>query len=70
MKRILALFFAVGLLFTCLLSGCAKEEELTHVTVSEVTHSVFYAPQYAAIKLGYFEEEGLEVEPHQRPGGG
>lgn len=62
MKRILALFFVVGLLFTCLLSGCAKEEELTHVTVSEVTHSVFYAPQYAAIKLGYFEEEGLEVE--------
>ena len=35
---------------------------MTHITVSEVTHSVFYAPQYAAIKLGYFEEEGLDVE--------
>ena len=32
------------------------------LTVSEVTHSVFYAPQYAAIALGFFEEEGLEID--------
>ncbi len=37
-------------------------EELTKLTVSEVTHSVFYAPQYVAMNLGFFEEEGLEVE--------
>lgn len=24
-------------------------------------HSIFYAPQYAAIELGYFDEEGLDV---------
>ena len=43
--------------------GCAeKEEGLKKVKVGEVTHSVFYAPQYAAIALGYFEEEGLELE--------
>ena len=36
--------------------------ELTKITVSEVTHSVFYAPQYVAMNLGFFEEEGLEVE--------
>ena len=32
------------------------------VTVAEVAHSVFYAPQYVAHGLGYFEEEGLDVE--------
>lgn len=35
---------------------------LTKVTVNEVTHSVFYAPQYAAMNLGFFEDEGLEIE--------
>lgn len=35
---------------------------LDKVSISEVTHSVFYAPQYVAINLGFFEEEGLEVE--------
>ena len=28
----------------------------------EVTHSIFYAPQYVAIYEGYFEEEGIEIE--------
>lgn len=36
--------------------------ELTKITVSEVTHSIFYAPQYVAMNLGFFKEEGLEVE--------
>ena len=35
---------------------------LKHITVAEVAHSVFYAPQYVAHGLGYFEEEGLDVE--------
>ena len=26
-----------------------------------MAHSIFYAPQYAAIELGYFDEEGLDV---------
>lgn len=30
--------------------------------MAEVTHSIFYAPQYIAHSLGYFEEEGLDVE--------
>lgn len=34
----------------------------TKLTVSEVTHSVFYAPQYVAINLGFFEKYGIEVE--------
>ncbi|MFI3174864.1 MAG: ABC transporter substrate-binding protein [Bacillota bacterium] len=35
--------------------------ELTPLRVNEVVHSVFYAPQYVAAALGYFEEEGLDV---------
>ncbi len=36
--------------------------ELQNIVLSEVTHSVFYAPQYAAMELGFFEEEGLTIE--------
>ncbi|MBQ8218916.1 MAG: ABC transporter substrate-binding protein, partial [Bacilli bacterium] len=36
--------------------------DLEKITVAEVAHSVFYAPQYVAHGLGYFEEEGLDVE--------
>ncbi len=35
--------------------------ELKKVTVAEVAHSVFYAPQYVAHALGYFEDSGLDV---------
>ena len=39
-----------------------EDNDLKHVIVAEVAHSVFYAPQYVAHGLGYFEEEGLDVE--------
>jgi NitT/TauT family transport system substrate-binding protein len=45
-----------------LFTGCQKTEKKQKVTVCEVTHSIFYAPQYAAIQLGYFADEGLELE--------
>ena len=38
------------------------DNSLTKVTVAEVAHSIFYAPQYVAHALGYFEDEGLDVE--------
>ena len=38
------------------------DNDLTQVTVAEVAHSVFYAPQYLADALGYFEDENLDVE--------
>lgn len=39
-----------------------EKSDLKKITVAEVAHSIFYAPQYAADHLGYFEEEGLDVE--------
>lgn len=35
---------------------------LQKICLNEVTHSVFYAPQYVAITEGFMEEEGLEIE--------
>ena len=37
------------------------EKKLAKVTVNEVAHSIFYAPQYVAIEEGYFAEEGLDL---------
>lgn len=53
----LSLVMALGVF-----SACQKNDGLTKLKVGEVTHSVFYAPQYAAIANGYFAEEGLELE--------
>ena len=40
----------------------------TKVKVAEVTHSIFYAPQYVADALGYFDDENLDVEIALVPG--
>ena len=39
----------------------STEEKLTKITLNEVAHSIFYAPQYVAIEEGYFAEEGLDL---------
>lgn len=70
MKKCIALVLALTLCFILPVLVLADsndttnstEKELTKLTVSEVTHSVFYAPQYVAINLGLFEEHGIEVE--------
>ena len=38
------------------------DEKIRTINVSEVTRSVFYSPQYVAIKNGFFEKNGIEVE--------
>lgn len=59
--RILTVVTVIGVLL--LPTACrSADTTLTKVRVCEVTHSIFYAPQYAAINLGFFEEEGIEIE--------
>lgn len=65
-KRIIAAMCAVIMFASVVstaLTGCGKEEktENTPVILNEVAHSIFYAPMYAAIELGYFEEEGIDL---------
>ena len=62
-KRIGILLLASLLLFShSAVLAAETEKDLTSVTLNEVAHSIFYAPQYAAIELGYFEEEGIDLE--------
>ena len=48
----------------CTLNGGSTKESKDKIplTVAEVTHSIFYAPQYVAISEGFFEEEGIEID--------
>ena len=62
MKKLAAILLCLALV-AGVLTGCGAEKEgLTKIKISEVAHSVFYAPQYVAMSQGFFEEEGLEVE--------
>ena len=62
MKKILALFIAV-VIAGVFLAGCSgKPAGPRKVVLNEVTRSVFYAPLYCAVGLGYFEDEGIELE--------
>ena len=45
-----------------------NKTDLKEIKVAEVTHSIFYAPQCLADSLGYFKEEGLDVEFILTPG--
>lgn len=61
MKKALSLFLGAALCAAAL-SGCSSKNDLQTVRLCEVTHSIFYAPQYAAMELGYFAQEGIEIE--------
>lgn len=66
MKRkivtILGIILIFSLAFIAMYDFGKKENDLTKVKVAEVAHSIFYAPQYAAISEGFFEEVGLEID--------
>src|SRR5690606_29409478 len=60
--RKITLLLVLLLVLTIGLAGCKKESDLIPIRLVEVTHSLFYTPQYVAITQGFFEEEGLKIE--------
>ena len=58
MKKFISIFTVLVLAVFCF-SGCKKSSV---IRLNEVTHSVFYAPLYLAINLGFMEEEKIEIE--------
>ena len=66
-KNIWRKWIGLSLIVVLLLSSLAACQSkasgtgLTPVTLNEVAHSIFYAPQYAAIELGYFKDEGIDL---------
>ena len=62
-KKLIYLFLATicALSIPLAAAGCSKNDKKV-VKINEVTHSVFYAPLYLADALGYFAEEGFEIE--------
>ncbi len=64
MKKVLGIALSLVLVMTQV-CGCGKtkkEDKLVPVTLNEVAHSIFYAPQYVAIENGYFAEEGIDIK--------
>lgn len=66
MKKIGIRIFLILIIFVILCSAILnlnkEDSNLKTIRVAEVAHSIFYAPQYAAISNGYFEEEGLKID--------
>lgn len=71
MKKILSLLLFVLAITALVIFGISnnkEKESLKKIRVAEVTHSVFYAPQYVAIEKGYFKDAGLDIELILTPG--
>lgn len=59
---VIAVLAVAALLVTSRKKGNSTDNSLKKVTLNEVAHSIFYAPQYSAIELGYFEDEGIDLK--------
>jgi NitT/TauT family transport system substrate-binding protein len=63
MKKIVSLCSIVILIFALIiLSTACGKQKVDKIKLCEVTHSIFYAPQYVAINNGYFKEQDIEIE--------
>lgn len=68
MKKIILILTTLLLILILSLSLHKNKSQNTKVVVSEVTHSVFYAPWYAAIENGYFKDQNIDIEVLLTPG--
>lgn len=76
MKKKIFVYILCGILLFLLVSlvlfDFNKDEKtnskIRKVTVAEVAHTIFYAPQYVAIEKGYFKDLGIDIELILTPG--
>ena len=75
MKKKIIVYVICGLLIFLLaalvlfnLTSKNNTKKLKKVTMAEVAHTIFYAPQYVAIEKGYFKEYGIDLEVILTPG--
>lgn len=68
MKRNIVIITIILMIIVGIIIGKAildknkSNSDIEIIKVSEVTRSVFYAPQYVAINNGYFKDNGIEIE--------
>ena len=75
MKKKIIVYVICGLLIFLLaatvifnLTSKNNTKKLKKVTMAEVAHTIFYAPQYVAIEKGYFKDYGIDLEVILTPG--
>lgn len=67
MKKIILIILSFMIILSItIFTSKPKKENI--IKVSEVTHSIFYAPWYVAIENKYFEEEDINLEILLTPG--
>ena len=57
---VIILFLAFLVLFD--FNKDSNNKQLEKVTLAEVAHTIFYAPQYVAIEKGYFKDYGIDID--------
>lgn len=66
-KKLIILASSIFILLFLLIifTGCSKNDNndnTIQIKVTEVTRSIFYAPQYVSISKGFFEQQGLKID--------
>lgn len=63
MKKFIVLAYFLIIEIFLFLSGCSLKKDSTNtIRLCEVTHSLFYAPQYVAINEGFFKDQGIDLK--------
>ena len=66
-KKITTFVFIISIFLLASFVMFSKKED-NKITIAEVAHSIFYAPQYVSLHKGFFKELGLNVELILTPG--